>query len=162
VITLTLLHPVQSVPVQSWTFEPESVIRIGRSTDNDVVLYSAVVSRHHVEVRPKSSAAWEIVSLGANGTYLEGKRISQVPAVDGMIIRLASSGPKIQIRLGIPTESQAKLKTVVPKRPVELKSKEPPVKVRDTLIDKGSNDSGDRTEPDIKTSPQLRPPNQSE
>lgn len=98
VITLTLLHPLQSVPVQSWPFETESLIRIGRSTDNEVILYSAVVSRHHVELR-RNSSDWEIVSLGANGTYIDGKRITQTPVIDGMIIRLASSGPKIQIRL---------------------------------------------------------------
>ncbi len=98
VITLTLLHPLQSVPVQSWPFKSESVIRIGRSTDNDVILYSAVVSRHHVELR-RNSSGWRIISLGANGTYIDGKRITQVSVVDGMIIRLASSGPKIQIRL---------------------------------------------------------------
>jgi pSer/pThr/pTyr-binding forkhead associated (FHA) protein len=98
VITLTLLHPLQSVPVQSWPFETESLIRIGRSTDNEVILYSAVVSRHHVELR-RHGSDWEIVSLGANGTYIDGKRITQISVVDGMIIRLASSGPKIQIRL---------------------------------------------------------------
>jgi len=98
VITLTLLHPLQSVPVQSWPFKSESVIRIGRSTDNDVILYSAVVSRHHVELR-RNGSDWRIISLGANGTYIDGKRITQIPVVDGMIIRLASSGPKIQIRL---------------------------------------------------------------
>ncbi|MDP8964248.1 MAG: FHA domain-containing protein [Cyanobacteriota bacterium] len=97
-ITLTLLHPLQSVPVQSWPFETESLIRIGRSTDNEVILYSAVVSRHHVELR-RNGSDWEIVSLGANGTYIDGKRITQVPVIDGMIIRLASSGPKIQIRI---------------------------------------------------------------
>lgn len=98
VITLTLLHPLQSVPVQSWPFETESLIRIGRSTDNEVILYSAVVSRHHVELR-RNGSDWEIVSLGANGTYIDGKRITQTPVIDGMIIRLASSGPKIQIRV---------------------------------------------------------------
>lgn len=98
-ITLTLLHPLQSIPVQSWTFERESVIRIGRSTDNDVILYSAVVSRHHVEIRCTDSK-WEIVNLGANGTYLDGKRITQVPLVDGVTIRLARSGPNIQIHVG--------------------------------------------------------------
>ena len=75
------------------------MIRIGRSTDNEVILYSAVVSRHHVELR-FDGAEWEIVNLGANGTYIDGKRIAQIPVDDGMIIRLASSGPKIQIRLG--------------------------------------------------------------
>ncbi len=99
VIVLTLLHPLQAVPVQSWTFNPDTSIRIGRSTDNEVILYSAVVSRHHVEIRPLSDTDWEVVNLGANGTYIDGKRITKTPVADGMVIRLASSGPQIQIRL---------------------------------------------------------------
>jgi len=100
VITLTLLHPLnKDVPVQSWSFERDQLVRIGRSTDNQVVLYSAVVSRHHVEIR-RLNNKWEVVNLGTNGTYLEGKRITQVQVIDGLIIRLARSGPYIQIRLG--------------------------------------------------------------
>ena len=102
-ITLTLLHPVDCTPVQSWTFADESVIGIGRAMDNKVVLHSSVVSRRHVELR-RSNKRWEIVNLGANGTYLDGKLISQVPVFDGVIIRLASSGPQLQIRLGITLE----------------------------------------------------------
>ena len=98
-ITLTLLHPLQPIPVQSWTFEEEPKISIGRSTNNDVVLYSAVVSRHHVEIRKMGDDRWEVVNLGANGTYINDKRINQTAAVDGMIIRLASSGPKILIKI---------------------------------------------------------------
>nr|WP_242035992.1 MULTISPECIES: protein kinase [unclassified Leptolyngbya] len=93
------MHPIKQIPVQLWTFENESVIRIGRSTDNHVILYSAVVSRHHVELR-RVGANWEAVNLGTNGTYLDGKRITQVPVSDGSIIRLARSGPNIKIRLG--------------------------------------------------------------
>jgi serine/threonine protein kinase len=99
VITLTLLHPVQLTPVQCWTFEDTSIVRIGRSTDNQVILYSAVVSRYHVELR-RTNLNWEIVNLGANGTYLDSKRITQVPVKDGIIIRLARSGPNLQIHLG--------------------------------------------------------------
>jgi serine/threonine-protein kinase len=102
VITLILLNPLQSLPPQSWTFEDEPVVRIGRSTDNDVVLYSAVVSRRHVELR-KITDGWEIVSLGANGTFLNGEPIEQTPVSDGIVLRLARSGPQIQIRLGILT-----------------------------------------------------------
>lgn len=97
-IKLTLLHPLQSIPVRSWTFEDEQVVRIGRSTDNQVVLYSAVVSRRHVELR-RDGANWEVINLGTNGTYLDGNPITQVPVVDGQIIHLARSGPKIQIHL---------------------------------------------------------------
>ncbi|WP_449417137.1 FHA domain-containing protein [Phormidium nigroviride] len=97
-IKLTLLHPLQSIPVRSWAFEDELVVRIGRSTDNHVVLYSAVVSRRHVELR-RTGVNWEVINLGTNGTYLDGKPITQVPVVDGLIIHLARSGPKIQIHL---------------------------------------------------------------
>ncbi|RZM76113.1 FHA domain-containing protein [Leptolyngbya iicbica] len=97
-ITLSLLHPLNKKPVQHWTFEEDSVIRIGRSTENQVVLYSAVVSRHHVELR-QTDAGWEIVNLGTNGTYLDGKRVAQAIAEDGMVIRLARSGPNIQINI---------------------------------------------------------------
>ena len=97
-IKLTLLHPLQSIPVRSWAFEDESVVRIGRSTDNHVVLYSAVVSRRHVELR-RTGVNWEVINLGTNGTYLDGKPVTQVPVVDGLIIHLARSGPKIQIHL---------------------------------------------------------------
>ena len=109
-ITLTLLRPLQSTSVQKWTFEDNSVIRIGRATDNNVVLYSAVVSRRHVEIR-QVGTSWEVVNLGANGTYVNGQRISHhVPVVDGLIIRIARSGPQIQIRLEtvpLPEQTQA-------------------------------------------------------
>jgi pSer/pThr/pTyr-binding forkhead associated (FHA) protein len=100
VITLTLLHPIQSVPVQSWCFESESVVRIGRSNDNDVIIYSAVVSRHHVELWNNPSG-WEIINFGANGTYVDDKSIAQVSVADGMTIRLGNSGPKIRLRVGV-------------------------------------------------------------
>jgi len=98
VITLSLLHPIDKTPVQSWTFEEEPVVRIGRSVDNDVVLYSAVVSRHHVELR-KSEDGWMIHNTGTNGTYLAGQRIDSKPVQDGLVIRLARSGPNIQINV---------------------------------------------------------------
>jgi len=95
-ITLTLLHSQQSVAVQTWRFEPKSSIKIGRSRNNEVTLYSTVVSRHHVEIRPRGKE-WEVISLGSNGTFCQGKRISRRSLENGMIIRLASSGPQIQI-----------------------------------------------------------------
>lgn len=110
-ITLILLHPQDSTPVQSWIFE-EPAIRIGRATDNNVVLYSAVVSRHHAQLQ-QADQGWEITNLGANGTYLDGQRLDEtVPVVDGAIIRLAISGPKIQIRFGaVPVSPQTRVES---------------------------------------------------
>jgi len=107
VIKLTLLHPLQSIPVRSWIFEDEQVVRIGRSTENHVVLFSAVVSRRHIELR-RSGITWELINLGTNGTYLDGKPIAKVPIVDGLIVHLARSGPKIQINVG-PNQSSVQL-----------------------------------------------------
>ncbi len=95
-ITLSLLHPLHKTPVQSWNFEQVKIIRVGRSTDNDVVLYSAVVSRHHIELH-RTDSGWVIKSIGTNGTYLDGHRIEESPVADGIVIRLARSGPNIQI-----------------------------------------------------------------
>jgi len=98
VITLHLLHPIDSTPVQTWQFDHEVLISIGRSSSNDVVLLSSVVSRHHVDLH-RQSMGWQILSRGANGTYLNGEAIDKIQALDGMIVRLASTGPKMQIRI---------------------------------------------------------------
>ncbi|HEY9704315.1 MAG TPA: FHA domain-containing protein, partial [Allocoleopsis sp.] len=101
--------------------------RVGRSNDNDVILFSAVVSRHHLELRPNGNS-WDVVSLGANGTYLDGERITKVPVIDGMIIRLASSGPKIQLRLGAlaAAELNSKVKNAGDKSPGKSSAVDPP------------------------------------
>ena len=126
-ITLTLLHPLQSVPIQSWTFNDESNIKIGRATNNEVVLYSAVVSRNHVEIK-KSGQEWEVVNLGSNGTYINGKRIEQAKVIDGMVVRLASSGPRILIEI----ESKVSEDEIGSNR--QFTARRQPKKAKDTLI----------------------------
>ncbi|MEA5472089.1 FHA domain-containing protein [Spirulina sp. 06S082] len=119
-IVITLLHPSKSAPVQSWVFESEAELTLGRGSQNDVVLYSAVVSRRHAKLQQigsqqgnaiaepqlshDDSASWEIVNFGANGTYVDGKVLAKeqetIPVYDGTIVRLGETGPKIRIRLG--------------------------------------------------------------
>lgn len=131
-ITLTLLHPIQSVPVQSWCFESESVVRIGRSNDNDVIIYSAVVSRHHVELWNNPSG-WEIINFGANGTYVDDKSIAQVAVADGMTIRLGNSGPKIRLRVGI-TNLEPSRVTKPPKRSLADDRDEPSKEIQTAAV----------------------------
>ncbi len=115
IITLSLLHPIDKTPVQSWTFEEEPIVRIGRSVNNDVILYSAVVSRHHVELR-QTEDGWEIYNTGSNGTYLAGQRIEQRPVQDGLVIRLARSGPNIQINLTRQTKGMSSIHALIAKQ----------------------------------------------
>jgi pSer/pThr/pTyr-binding forkhead associated (FHA) protein len=128
VITLTLLHPLQSVAVQSWEFKDEPSIKIGRATDNEVVLYSAVVSRHHVEIR-QAGGGWEVVNIGSNGTYIDGERVERMTAVDGMIVRLAKSGPKILLKIES-SPHQEKSETAIS----QGRTKRQPKGAKDTLI----------------------------
>ncbi|NEP42170.1 MAG: FHA domain-containing protein [Okeania sp. SIO2G4] len=95
-MNLALLHLTQLVPIQCWSFESKSLIHIGRASDNDVIIYSAVVSHHHAELW-KNSSGWMMVNFGANGTYVNDEPIIQTSVVDNMIIRLGISGPKLQI-----------------------------------------------------------------
>ncbi|MGD1809250.1 FHA domain-containing protein [Dapis sp. BLCC M126] len=95
-ISLALLHPTQLVPVQHWSWESKSLIRIGRASDNDVIIYSAIVSRYHAEIWEDSSG-WIIINFGVNGTYINDEPIIQILLANEMIIRLGSAGPKIKI-----------------------------------------------------------------
>ena len=67
-----------------------------------------MVSRRHLEIRLNDRNDWELENLGANGTFLNGKPIEKTALVDGMVVRLAASGPQIQIRL-IDEDEQPKL-----------------------------------------------------
>ena len=130
-ITLTLLHPLQPVPIQSWTFRDEPSIKIGRATNNEVVLYSAVVSRHHVEIKKSSENEWEVINVGSNGTYIDGKRVEQTKALDGMVFRLASSGPKMKISIEIEAESGGETSASVGE---QSRRRRQPKGSKDTLI----------------------------
>lgn len=105
-ITLILIHPTQPIPVNRWTFKDKSIIRIGRAKDNDIVIYNAVVSRHHLELWNRESG-WEVVSFGTNGTYINNKPLNQFFIKDGMVIRLGNSGPRLMVKLSlVPTQNR--------------------------------------------------------
>ena len=127
-ITLTLLHPLQPLPIQSWTFHHESSIKIGRATNNEVVLYSAVVSRHHVEIKKLGIREWEVVNLGSNGTYIDDEPIERAKIANGTIVRLSSSGPKILVKI----ESESNQLQSVSSE--QLIAKRQPKTAKDTLI----------------------------
>src|SRR5512146_925531 len=64
--------------------------RIGRSSDNDIVVADPAVSRHHAELRIAVGTA-RIVDLDSNnGTYVNGQRVASAQLADGDLI---SVGP---------------------------------------------------------------------
>jgi serine/threonine-protein kinase len=103
VVSLTLLEPQQKTPLQQWSFENSSIIRIGRAADNHVVLNDSLVSRHHLELRKVGDAsngdAWQLISKGTNGTFLNGILVLQSPLPDNSLLQLAQGGPILQFQI---------------------------------------------------------------
>ncbi|MFJ6102093.1 FHA domain-containing protein [Streptomyces sp. NPDC092359] len=55
---------------------PARGVRIGRATDNDVVVADLTVSRHHAELRAHPDGTYAIHDLGShNGTFLNGRPV---------------------------------------------------------------------------------------
>lgn len=107
-VTLTLLHPQASTPLQQWKFHNQSTIRIGRSPDNDVILNNPLVSRHHLELKVMavhSGYKWQLVNQGTNGTFLNGVLVSREMLPNQGLIRLAREGPmlKFDLNVSLPT-----------------------------------------------------------
>ena len=71
---------------------PTRTVRIGRATDNDLVIDDLVVSRHHAELRALPDGSYEIADLGShNGTYLDGAPVTVAPLVPGAIVGIGHS-----------------------------------------------------------------------
>jgi serine/threonine protein kinase, bacterial len=113
---LTLLDPEQQTPLQQWSFESESIIRIGRSPENHIVIPNALVSRQHLELqRIKSgvSSQWYLVNSGTNGTFVNGMPLSQGWISDGALIQLARGGPLLHFQVTT-IELGGKIETMPP------------------------------------------------
>ncbi len=102
-VTLSLLHPGQNTTLKEWKFTDESIIRIGRSPDNDVILTEPLVSRHHLELRKTDSlpnrSAWQVINQGTNGTFVDGILVAQSAITDGCLLQLAKGGPILKFQL---------------------------------------------------------------
>ncbi len=93
---LTLLDPEKQTPLQQWSFESESIIRIGRSPENHVVIPNALVSREHLELQRVNSGTdrqWYLVNSGTNGTFVNGILMSQGWISDGASDRVGAGRP---------------------------------------------------------------------
>ncbi|MGF1515477.1 MAG: FHA domain-containing protein [Elainellaceae cyanobacterium] len=106
-LRVSLHHPRTGHSAQDWTFQNRSAVRIGRSSDNDVVLHSSIVSRYHMRLT-LTQGLWSIQSIGMNGIYIDGILTSIGWVEHGTKIRIGKSGPMLQLWLyepELPTEA---------------------------------------------------------
>ncbi|GAA2240727.1 FHA domain-containing protein [Kitasatospora cystarginea] len=66
---------------------PVRIVRIGRESDNDLVVPDLSVSRHHAELHATPDGRYEIVDLDShNGTYLNGMPVHRAEVGSGDLI----------------------------------------------------------------------------
>jgi pSer/pThr/pTyr-binding forkhead associated (FHA) protein len=94
-VTLELLDPASSLPIQSWSFPDRPLIRIGRAEENDVVIVHPFVSRFHAQLQFRD-ADWQVVNLGTNGTLIRNQKVAWSPLVAGSIFQLGPQGPRLR------------------------------------------------------------------
>lgn len=106
-VTLTLLDPQASSPLQQWNFKRETTIRIGRSPDNDVVLNDSLVSRHHLKLQRVGyggdKCSWELINEGSNGTFVNQILVSRSVLPHECLIQLARGGPMLKFQIQEPS-----------------------------------------------------------
>lgn len=78
-------------------------ITVGRALDNDIVLESNDVSRHHIRVEPAGTLL-RIIDLGStNGTRVNGRRVQEHLLRPGDLVELGST--QLLFQAGDPTAS---------------------------------------------------------
>lgn len=101
-VSLHLVNPDTGHPIQTWVFETEGSVRIGRAEGNHVVISDPLVSRFHAELR-FDGRDWELVNLGRNGTLVFSHCITRLKIDEQTLFRLGPGGPLLRFeRSGAP------------------------------------------------------------
>ena len=101
-VIFTLLEPQTNQPLQQWEFLEQSVIRIGRAQNNDIVLHGYFqVSRQHLELTliDPQQEKWQLISRGTNGTLVNSDFVTETILNHDDLIRLAENGPVFKFEL---------------------------------------------------------------
>ncbi|MEM7592047.1 MAG: FHA domain-containing serine/threonine-protein kinase [Cyanobacteria bacterium P01_A01_bin.83] len=101
-VIFTLLEPQTNKPLQQWEFSEQSVIRIGRAQNNDIVLHGYFqVSRQHLELNliDPQQEKWRLISRGTNGTLINNNFVTEAIIKHDDLIRLAENGPVFKFEL---------------------------------------------------------------
>jgi hypothetical protein len=90
-IVIDLLDSDQGKPLQSWHFQGQAVITIGRAPDNDVIVADPYVSRAHAYLRQEPDH-WQAVSISNQQLVAKGRGVAELALTNGTIFRLGPRG----------------------------------------------------------------------
>ena len=102
---------------QRFSFEQGQTVRIGRSTDNDVVVSDPTVSRQHARLA-WGPDGWVFEGLGRAGTFLRGGSVTRLLVAEPVELSLASPhGPVVRLEPSQPADGAAALGPVTSAEP---------------------------------------------
>ncbi len=106
---------------QRYTFEQGQTVRIGRSTDNDVVVTDPTVSRQHAQLA-WGPDGWVFEGLGRAGTFLRGGVVTRLLVAEPVELTLASpDGPVVRLE---PSHLAGEAASPDPATPVTLRPRD--------------------------------------
>jgi RsiW-degrading membrane proteinase PrsW (M82 family) len=83
---------------QSYTFQPEQTVRIGRSGENDIVVGDPTVSRQHAQLTC-GPAGWTFQNLGQARAFQRGQDVTHMVVSQPVDLALASpQGPVVRLQ----------------------------------------------------------------
>ncbi len=84
---------------RQYSFSPGAIVRLGRSSDNDVVISDPTVSRHHAQLSWES-AGWVWHNAGQAPSFLAGQPVSSFAVGPLVDVYLASpAGPAVRLQV---------------------------------------------------------------
>ncbi len=99
VLLVRALNSTCSRVLQTWRFSGVvSRVSVGRSSNNDVVINSNVISRHHATFE-KINDIWHLQSFGKNGCFINDRRVDLYPLSGETLIRLGQTGSHLLVAI---------------------------------------------------------------
>ena len=89
--SLTALANSEANSVNLQHFTLGHPIMIGRSSECDIVLNDTAVSRQHAQLIPSSKSFILIDNYSANGTYVNGEKITKMRVRAGDVVEIGNS-----------------------------------------------------------------------
>jgi pSer/pThr/pTyr-binding forkhead associated (FHA) protein len=120
-ITVQLIHIQGPMKGEIREFSKET-ISIGRHPSSDLKLPAdlTVISRKHAEIRREGNQ-FRLIDRSTNGTFVNGKKITEVLLREGDVLEFADGGPKVSFL------------TQMKEAPPEMENAAPPVEERKSV-----------------------------
>ena len=69
---------------------PADGVKIGRATDNDIVIPDVLASRHHATLVPSAGGTEIVDNRSINGTFVNGQRVESAKLHDGDVVTIGN------------------------------------------------------------------------